>query len=264
VVLRGGKEGLSIPFDSSLYGTHFSPGTPAERLKIEYRNCECLLAMVETDRGVEALLPEGVELFSDPPYAGLWISHYSFSTLGEYYEFLSVIQARDVRGELGYYIPYIYVTNDAAMAAGRELAGAPKKLAHIEFSKEYDVVQAIMERPRGKRLLTFTFKPEERVAMDLVNAVLPKPTPLLSVRHLPPIRGGDGLTQLVKWYSDVDFHRDPQGRETIWTGPASVTYDSPSAVDPIHRIPIREVVAALYFQFDMTLGITEVQKEYRV
>lgn len=264
MVLKGGKEGYSIPFDSPLYGAGLSPGTPAERLKIEYRNCDCLVAMVETDKSVEALLPEGLELFSDPPYAGLWISRYSFSTLGEYNEFLAVIQVKDVRGEMGYYIPYIYVTNDAAMAAGRELAGAPKKLAHIEFLQEYDVIQATMERPRGKRLLTFTFKPDERVTPDLVSSILPRPTPLLSVRHLPPIKGGDGLTQLVKWYSLIDFHRDPQGRDTIWTGPASVTYDSPSAIDPIHRIPIRELVAAIYFQFDMTLGIIEVQKEYRV
>ncbi len=264
MILRGGKEGYSIPFDSALYGSMTSPDTPAERIKIEYRNCDCLVALFETTKDVEALIPIGTELFSDPPYAGIWISRYSFSTLGEYNEYLSVIQVKDVRGEMGYYIPYIYVTNDSAMAAGRELAGAPKKLAHIEFRKEVDVIQATLERPSGKRLVTFTFKPEERATMDLITATLPKPTPLLSVRHLPPIKGGDGLTQLVKWYADIDFHKDPRGREVIWAGSASLRYDSPSVVDPVHKLEIKDIVAALYFQFDMTLGITEVQKEYRI
>jgi len=264
MVLKGGKEGYSIPFDSALYGSTIPPRTPASEIKIEYRNCEALAALFETSKRVEELIPEGLELFSDPPHAAVWFSKYPFSTLGEYDEGLLVIQVRDMKGEMGYYIPYIYVTNDAAMAAGREIAGAPKKLAHIGFEKELDVIQATLERPKGKRLLTFTFKPEERATMDAIRAAMPRPIPLFSVRHLPPIKGGDGITQLVKWYAEIDFHKDLKGVETVWTGPASITYDSHSSIDPIHRIEIRDLVAAIYLQFDMTLGITEVQREYKL
>ena len=263
MVLKGGKEGYTIPFDSALYGLTIPPRTPASEIKIDYTNCEGLVAFFETTKRVEELIPEGLELFSDPPYAAVWFSRYPFSTLGKYDEQLSVIQVEDMKGEMGYYIPYIYVTNDAAMAAGREIAGAPKKLAHIGFEKELDVIQATLERPRGKRLLTFTFKPEERATIELIRAGLPRPTPLFSIRHLPPIKGGDGITQLVKWYSEIDFHKDLKGRETVWVGAASVTYDSHSSIDPIHRIEIHNLVAALYFQFDMVLGITEVQREYK-
>ena len=69
---------------------------------------------------------------------------------------------RDVHGDMGYYIPYIYVTNDAAMAAGRELLGAPRKMADISLESECDLIQGTLERTSGKRLITFTFKPVER------------------------------------------------------------------------------------------------------
>jgi hypothetical protein len=45
-------------------------------------------------------------------------------------------------------------------------------------------------------------------------------------------------------------------------GPASITYDSPSLSDPVHKLNIDEILAGLYFQFDMKLNIKEVQKDY--
>jgi acetoacetate decarboxylase len=241
-----------IPFDSPLYEVEG---------EIEYRNCEGMTAFFTIEGDVSDILPEGVKPLSDPPQGGIWIAHYSFSTVGEYHEFLSVIQVEDPKGEIGYYIPYIYVTNDAALAAGRELAGAPKKLARIELKKEYDLVQGILERPSGKRLVTFTMKPNFRASYDFISTILPKPTPLLSVRHLPPINGKGGATQLVKWYASIDFHSSGNER-TIYSGPASITYDSPSVIDPVHKIGIAEILVATYFQFDMKLGFTEILKEY--
>ncbi len=244
-----------IPFDSPLYEVDEERG-------VEYRNCEAITAFFTVRGDVEEMLPEGLKPFSDPPQGGIWISHYSFSTLGEYYEYLTVIQVEDENGEMGYYIPYIYVTNDAALAAGRELAGAPKKLAKIQLTKEYDVVQGILERPSGKRLVTFTMRPDSRAAGEIIDAILPRPVPLLSVRHLPPIKGRGGVTQLVKWYADISFHADPDGERVIFAGPASITYDSPSVIDPVHKVGIGDMLMAIYFQFDMKLGFTDILKEY--
>ena len=244
-----------IPFDSPLYEVDEDRG-------IEYRNCEAITAFFTIKNDVSELLPDGLRLYSDPPQGGIWISHYSFSTLGEYWEFISVVQVEDEHGDMGYYIPYIYVTNDAAMAAGRELAGAPKKLAKIELVKGYDAIQGVLERPDGRRLVTFTMKPSQRAAGELIDLVLPKPTYLYSVRHLPPIRGKGGVTQLVKWFADIDFHEDPGGERVIFTGTGSVSYDMPSEIDPVHRIEIDELLLSIYFQFDMKLGFEDIVKEY--
>ncbi len=261
MVLKG-DEGFSIPFDSSLYGTQASPNTPAKEIEIEYRNCDALITFFSISSDVEGILPEGVEAYADPPQGGLWLSRYNFSTVGVYNEFISIIQVEDANGDQGYYIPYIYVTNDAAMAAGREIAGAPKKLAEINLDKKLDVIEGSLERPAGKELVSMTFKPEERAKGGLVDNLLPDKTPLLSIRHMPPIEGEDGLTQLIKWYAEIDFHEDPQGERAIWMGPMSVDYVSSSKVDPVDKIGIGEIYASIYFQFDMKLGFTEVEKEY--
>lgn len=259
MVLKGGDKGESIPFDAPLYDFNRQRG-------IEYRNCEALAAAFIISGEVDEILPEGLEPFSDPPQGIIWISKYSYSTLGAYNEQISIVIVKDVYGEMGYYIPYIYVTNDAAMAAGRELAGAPKKMADIRLENELDYIQGTLERPSGKRLITFTFKPVERAGGSAVDAYIPYPTPLLSVRHLPWVKNTSGglthLTQLISWYAEVDFHKDPKDEQMVWMGPASITYDSPSQSDPVHKLKIDEILAALYFQFDMKLNVKEVQKEY--
>lgn len=256
MVLRGGYKAESIPFDAPLYDFNRERG-------IEYRNCEAILAVFSADEDVVNLLPEGLELYTDPPQGAVWLARYCNSTLGSYDEVISCIIAKDINGKMGYYIPYIYVTNDAALAAGREWAGAPKKLADITLEKKLDLIQATLERPSGKRLMTVTFKPVERAVGDLVDVYLPYPTPLLSVRHIPWVKEkSDGLTQLISWHAELDFHKDPKGERMIWTGPASITYDSPSMLDPVHKIKIEEILAALYVQFDMKLNVDEVQKEY--
>jgi acetoacetate decarboxylase len=244
-----------IPFDSPLYEIDPNRG-------IEYRDCEAIVAFFLIKNDIKHLLPEGLEPYSTPAQGGIWVAHYRFSTVGEYYEYLTVIQVRDLNGELGYYIPYIYVTNDAALAAGRELAGAPKKLAKIELYREYDIIQGILERPSGKRLVTFTMKPNSRVLGEFINSVLPKPVPLFSVRHIPPIKGKGGVTQLIKWFADINIHNDSEGERVIFTGPASITYDSPSVIDPVHKIEIQEILLSIYIQFDMKLNIMDIVKEY--
>jgi acetoacetate decarboxylase len=259
MVLKGGDKGLSIPFDAPLYDFNRERG-------IEYRNCEAITAVFLTSPDVQEILPEGLEPYGDPPIGAIWISRYSYSTVGTYNEHISTIMVKDMHGDMGYYIPYIYVTNDAAMAAGRELAGAPKKMADIRLETEYDYIQGVVERPSGKRLITCTFKPVERAGGSIVDAYLPYPLPLLSVRHVPWVKNKIGglthLTQLISWYAEVDLHVDPKGEKMVWSGPVSITYDSPSQTDPVHKLKIDEVIAALYFQFDMKLNVKEVQKEY--
>jgi acetoacetate decarboxylase len=93
---------------------------------------------------------------------------------------------------------------------------------------------------------------------------MPKPTHLYSIRHLPPIKGKGGVTQLIKWYAEIDFHVDPRGERVIFTGPASITYDSPSIIDPVHKLEVDAILAALYFEFDMKLGVIDILRELKI
>ncbi|WP_336000248.1 acetoacetate decarboxylase family protein [Halorientalis halophila] len=263
MVLQGDSNGQAPPFDASLYNASLTPSTPASEHEIEYRDCDAVLAFFTTTPDVEAILPEGIVPYSNPPTAGVLLTHYPFSTVGEYHEYLTVIQVEDLDGELAYYIPYIYVTNDAALAAGREMAGAPKKLAEMDLDTEGTIVSGHLDR-EGDRLAAMSVKPESRARGGLVETLLDERMPLLSIRHLPPIEGGDGCTQLVKWYADMDFLADAKGREKRWVGPADLSYEAESPHDPVHKVSVERLMTGLYGEFDMALGTTEVHKEWEL
>lgn len=264
MVLQGADTGFSPPFDASLFGSSIGLGTPGTEYEIEYADCEAVATFFTTTPEIETLLPEGITPYSDPPSAGVLLAHYPHTTVGGYHEYLAVIQVEDLDGEMAYYIPYIYVTNDAALVAGRELAGAPKKLAHMNIDRSDSIYRAHMSRPENNPLVTITTKPERRAQGGLVDAILPEKTPLLSIRHLPPIQGGDGCTQLVKWYADIDFHTDPDGDPKRWVGPTDIQYERESPVDPVHKLEVNDMLAGLYLNFDMALGVTEVHKEWEL
>jgi len=263
MVLQGEQEGFSPPFDASIYGASQSTATPGNEFEIEYEDCDGLVALFTTSPAVESILPEGISPYSNPPTAGILLTHYPFSTVGEYHEYLTVIQVEDHDGEMAYYIPYIYVTNDAALAAGRELAGAPKKLADIALDTEGTIMHGSLAR-QGTDLLDLSVKPEQRATGSIVDTIMGDRLPLLSIRHLPPIEGGDGCTQLVKWYADIDWHHDEQDRVKRWLGPTDVSYRATSSHDPVHNVPVDRQMAGLYGQFDMALGATEVHDEWDI
>lgn len=267
MVLQGNGAGFSPPFDAPLYGAQQGRTQPArDSYEIEYRESEALMSMFTIDNDdVTDILPEGIEPYSNTPMGAVMFTHYPFSTVGEYNEFLSLIQVEDFDGEMAYYCPYIYVTNDAALAAGREMLGAPKKQADIELDTTGSTIQASIERPAGKRLMTMTLQAEEQVQQNpLLETAMPEQIPLLSFRHLPPIEGEDGLTQLVKWYARVRFREDTRGQQQVFMGPTSLTYDSHSEIDPIDNLAIKDEQLSMYFTFDMELGATEIHEEWVV
>jgi len=176
-----------------------------------------------------------------------------------------MIQVADTNDDMAYYIPHIYTTNDVGLIAGRETLGAPKKLATIDLSTDVGVRQGILERPAGKRLATITVKPDQQAPEDILSTLgdmLPSPLPYIGLRHLPAITGDDGLTQLVEFQADVDFHENVKGIPKVWAGPTSVSYDSESAVDPVNNLAVDEMIAGIYYEFDQTATLTGVQKKW--
>lgn len=242
-----------IPFDSPLY--------TVDDEGVDYIDCEAIRAVFTISSDIRPLLPDGLVPTNDPPIGGVNVLRYGFSQIGPYQEEFSFIQVQDPQGECGYYIPYIYVTTDAAMAAGRELLGAPKKLATITLGWQNDVIQGALERPTGKRLITLTVKPDSRIDPVMSAALVRERTNLYSVRHLSPIAGKGGVTQLIKWYSETTVRQDARGRDIMFAGPTSLTYDSPSVIDPVHKLAVGELIMGGYSRFDLRLGATQILSE---
>ncbi len=246
-MVRGG----GIPIDSPLYEVDLDRGA-------EYWGCKALVALFTTSQPLEDLIPDGLKLVGDSPIGMTLLASYGNSTLGPYNEFVSLVQVTDETGTLGMYIPYIYVTNDAALAAGREVLGAPKKLAQIELSNEYELVQGTLCRPSTKRLVSMVVRPSTRMDISVLKAFMPEDMPFYSLRYLPAPPGGTSARELVKWHSRMTIQRDSSGNELLFTGPGSLEYDSHSPIDPVYRIDVGSLLACLYLEFDLRLCDAQV------
>ncbi|MDD1523401.1 MULTISPECIES: acetoacetate decarboxylase family protein [Bradyrhizobium] len=245
-----------IPFDAPLY--HGS-----KDLGSTFLRCRALNHIFSVGNEVRHLLPKGLVPSANPAIAIVGVASYPSSTVGSYLECYSGIQVRDSGGEIGFYIPYIYVTtNDAALASGREVLGAPKKLAHITLIREGGLFQGTLERPAGKRLLTLTAQPDQRKSSDSQQTHSAR-TYFYSVRHLPPINesGKGAVTQLIKWCTARTLRRDEFGEEVHFTGPTSLTYDSPSIVDPVHNLSVGQAVLGSYEEYDARLKVIDILSE---
>jgi acetoacetate decarboxylase len=66
------------------------------------------------------------------------------------------------------------------------------------------------------------------------------------------------VTQIVKWRTERTFRRDERGEEVIFTGPVSLTYDSPSVIDPVHNLAIGQILLGTYEEFDARLQALDV------
>ncbi len=144
--------GYGMPSDAPLYGKPPFYYTDVERLSFNY----------ETDEeAVLDILPEGLEV-PTPATASLMFIRYPFSPLGPYLEvILSVICLWE--GSPCGDISLIVVDSDQPQAAGREIWGYPKKMAHITLETEGDLIIGTMERPRRNRICTGVMRLEHRI-----------------------------------------------------------------------------------------------------
>ncbi len=109
------------------------------------------------------------------------------------------------------------------MAAGRELAGAPKKLGNIRLViNDYGLVIGTLDRGGGE-LMRVEVAISGRLSLeqlDAFKALMPRVEntvtfPLLSLRTLPPLPDGTpGIAQLIHWYAKFTF--TPRESPQIW------------------------------------------------
>ncbi len=236
----------SIPLDAPLYQINAERGA-------EYWNCSAVAGIFTVEGDVTDLIPEGLTVASTPSVGMVFVADYGASTLGPYKEFVSFIQVKDDKDNIGLYIPYIYVTNDVALASGREVLGAPKKMADISIDKSTNVIVGELNRPSNLPLVKVTTSPVDRVDPILLDALLPKDAYFYSLRYLPGPPGGTTVSELVAWKSEMAFHKDAFGDQIQFMGPGSVTYPFESPQDPVSRLKVGTMLATAYMEFDLRL-----------
>jgi len=242
------KFGYSMPVTA--------PAVPAP--PIHLRDMEMIIMAYHTD-AEEALriLPEGLELV-EPATASIVIAKYHFTTWGPYNEAILGLICK-WQGQVMAYLPYLLVTQEVPLIAGREIWGYGKKMAHIDVTHEHDQFMGIIERPTGNRLATAVMRP-----LDNVPAASFGFPPVVSLKVIPGPEAGKtpALAQLVS----LDFKVTPivgtDGISEVWSGPGSLVYNSPTESDPWHRLAVKEVISCTYGHFNGYVPYGKVLKEY--
>lgn len=238
------KLGFSMPADAPLY-----PRPP-----YLYKDAELLVFPYVTDaQAASKILPEGLEL-DDTPIAGLVFAAYPQSGLGPYNEVVSFVHCKK-DGKPFQYAARLYVTTDVAMAAGREMGGYPKAMAHIEFHRG-SMMSAWMDRPAGIRLCSGVFRPE--TPMPARDFPFPVTLSYVTLRMFPTPQENapPSLAELLEtsWVLE---------RGEAWSGTGSFQITGASAVDPLHALPVVAPIPqqAHYIRGDMVVALNKERLE---
>jgi len=225
------KFGYSMPVDDPLYRPPF-----------QYRDMHSITVSYETDPDAALdLLPEGLEL-SLPATARIVVAHMPFTTFGPYEEAYQVIDCL-WQGEPCMWPLRILLNQECALTAGRELWGNPKKLGHVEWSQENEIVQGVVERPKGSRICTVLMRPERQIEMPAYEM---RP---IGLRIIPSPEEGapPSLAELI-------LNRVHVRPTQAFAGQGWVSFGVESPMDPWHKLPVKRIIDAVYMRCDMDVA----------
>jgi acetoacetate decarboxylase len=223
----------SIPWDAPLHG----------RPPARFMDCEVLAFQYRTDlAAIRALLPAPLEPVNDVVLVqiGRWgdVPGVGRDTKEANIMVAARFKSKD-KDVVGAYSPYFYVTNDRAMAGGREFHGQPKRLAEVTLETRGDIFVGTVVA-NGIEVFTGTmhYKARRSTLADLCRHV--NPVTNLNLKVLPHIDGRSAVRQITaRDLVDIDVTE-------CFTGTGTVEI-RPHATVPMYRLPIREQLDAFYW-----------------
>lgn len=222
---------------------------------MRFRDVAILTAIYRTDpAAARALLPEPLEPVGDEVVIHVYQMN-DTDGFGAYNESAVQIPCEYTpTGRRGVYAPYLFLDNDGAVAAGREIYGQPKKLGFPSIEVRQDLLVGKVAR-NGIDVATLTLPYKiQAVPPELMRERLDFVTNF-NLKIIPGADGEEGVRQLTaRDLLDVSFAE-------CWTGPATVDL-RPNAQAPVHRLPVLEMREGFFWRCDFTLDYGEVLHDY--
>lgn len=186
------------------------------------------------------------------------IVHYEFIKMpnstgfGDYTESGQVIPV-SFNGEAGVFVHSMYLDDESPIAGGREIWGFPKKFASPKVEHEGDVIVGKLHY--GSVLcatMTMGFKHRALDPSALLTS-LKKPNYLIKI--IPHVDGTPRICELVRYHlQDITI-------KEAWSSPADLQLFNHVIAD-VAKLPVLEVLSAMHFVADVTLGMGEVVYDY--
>lgn len=214
----------------------------------DFYDAEMITIFWETDPEViERLLPPPLKPVGRPLVTA-FVANYPSTNFGVPYLESALFVRASFEGQEGSYCLAMPVTNDIAMAGGREIYGYPKKMANIVLRKDGDMVEGWTER-HGIRFMKIkarlTGKTNDSSAIDVLKSLgltagQTSSTMAYNFKHFPSPAGGgfDYDPRLTK--GEVVF------RPKAFTLAEAEIELIPSEFDPWHELPVKRMLGGFY------------------
>jgi acetoacetate decarboxylase len=217
-----------------------------------FYNREFIVIAYRTDmEALRAVVPEPLEI-PEPIVKYEFIRMPDSTGFGDYTETGQVIPVT-FNGKSGVFVHSMFLDDDAPIAGGREIWGFPKKLANPKISHEGDVIVCTLHY--GSVLCVEATMGYKHAIIDAeaIKASLLQPNFLIKI--VPHVDGSVRICELVR------YHLEDITMKGAWSAPARLGFFDHIIAD-VARLPIREVVSAVHFKADLTLGLGEVVFDY--
>jgi acetoacetate decarboxylase len=222
------------------------------RAPYRFVNREYVIITYRTDpQALAAVVPEPLEV-TEPIVKYEFIRMPDSTGFGDYTESGQVIPVRYGR-DVGVYVHSMYLDDDAPIAGGREIWGFPKKLAFPKLANEGEVIVGTLHY--GSQLCAVGTMGYKHREVDLAGVAKALGAPNFLVKIIPHVDGSPRILELVRYHlTDIQL-------KGAWTSPAALELHSHVMAD-VARLPVLEVLSALHFVADLTLGPGEVVYDY--
>jgi acetoacetate decarboxylase len=217
-----------------------------------FYNREYIIISYRTDpAALAAVVPEPLQV-AEPIVKYEFIRMPDSTGFGDYTESGQVIPVT-YNGEHGSYVHSMYLDDDAPIAGGRELWGFPKKLASPKISHEGEVIVGTLHY--GSQLCAAGTMGYKHHLADTAAVAKAMQAPNYLVKIIPHVDGTPRILELVRYrLEDITV-------KGAWTSPAALQLYEHVMAD-VAKLPVLEVVSALHFVADLTLGMGEVLHDY--
>jgi len=233
-----------------------------------YRDCPILMGVFKGNSdGISETIPDNLDLVTlgdNKPLFLYFQAYYPFSSLYGSYNEVVLAPLVLYQNQPHLFISYIYVDNDAALTAGREIWGFPKKFANMKLEIKGESVEASLERPTGRKLISAQMRIERQAKLEELQSsgIGSSPTLLLKIIPNPDAESKPSI-ELVK----VEVKMMPRVSTSdnsleLWTGKLLLNFVEESLTDPLSKFGPVELVSAYFGRFDMILPPGKVIYKY--
>ena len=213
---------------------------------------EYMIVTYRTDpAALAAVLPEPL-LPLEPIVKYEFIKMPNSIGFGDYTESGQVIPV-SFNGEEGVYIHSMYLDDESPIAGGREIWGFPKKFANPKVEHEGDVIVGKLHY--GSVLCATMAMGFKHRALDPSGIIASLKKPNYLIKIIPHVDGSLRICELVR------YHLKEITVKEAWSSPADLQLFNHVIAD-VAKLPVLEVLSAVHFVADLTLGMGEVVHDY--